>query len=160
MKAFIVYKTIESEEIDKIRFLWEKLREHHLNNSNYFKEKYREQTFQMRKAGLLKKIKDGKLRIDIAENTKDGILVAYCVSSVNIDDINKEGEIDSIYVEENFRKSGIATNLVESALSWFKNENVSVTRISVAEGNEQAFAFYEKFGFYHLMSVLQQRNKV
>jgi diamine N-acetyltransferase len=156
MDAQIEYKTIRNEDIDKICILWEKLRNHHMKNSTYFKKRFSEMSFTRRKSDLLGKVVTGKLHIDIAERLPERILVGYCVSSLKENGHEKEGEIDSIYIEEECRRNGIGDTFMRLAIDWFNNEQVTIRKIVVAEGNESAYRFYERYGFYPMHHVLQQ----
>ena len=48
--------------------------------------------------------------------------------------------------------------LTESAMSWLSDLDCSQISIYVAEGNEEAIPFYEKFGFKKRFHVLQIKN--
>ncbi|PKG31233.1 N-acetyltransferase, partial [Methanoregula sp.] len=50
------------------------------------------------------------------------------------------------------------SELVSRALAWFREGHAQRIRVSVADGNEAAFAFYRKFGFFPRMTVLEQKN--
>jgi hypothetical protein len=52
----IEFITLNHNGLDKVKTLWEGLRDHHYEKSVDFKERYKEMTFNSRKAGLLKKI--------------------------------------------------------------------------------------------------------
>ncbi|NJO88099.1 MAG: GNAT family N-acetyltransferase [Chloroflexia bacterium] len=145
---------IDNKDIDLIKELWEALREHHKNQTDHFKQRFENLTFETRKKALLEKSEHGKLIIDIVKiNT--GKIIGYCVSSI---DERLNGEIDSILVDEQFRGMKIGEELMARALKWFDENEVETRRIVVAQGNEKAFKFYEKFGFYHLFSTLQQKR--
>ncbi len=61
---------------------------------------------------------------------------------------NKKGFlIDGLYVDENYRNNGIATNLMETALSIIKNTDVEFININVLAHNKNAINLYKKFGF-------------
>jgi ribosomal protein S18 acetylase RimI-like enzyme len=150
----ITYKRFNSTEIDLIKELWEGLRAHHKEKTEHFKERFENLTFETRKQVLLEKEKKGRLMIDIAM-INAGRIIAYCVSSI---DENKEGEIDSIFVDEQYRKNKIGDELMNRALAWFDDNDVSKRKIVVAQGNEETFRFYAKFGFYHLFSTLHQKT--
>lgn len=63
---------------------------------------------------------------------------------VNIDE--KKGYlIDGLYVEEEYRKNGIASKLIEHALTVIKN--VDFIDINVMAHNIDAINLYKKFGF-------------
>jgi len=151
-------RNIDSDDIDLIKTLWEGLRDHHAKNSANFTSRYQKMTFEQRKKNLLVKTIHGKLRIDVAEDQTIEKLVAYCISSVSKEANVITGEIDSIFIDQPYRKKGIGNNLMQLALEWLNSENVSEKKIIVAQGNEDALAFYQKFGFYPLHNVLQQKN--
>jgi len=149
----IEYDRINNKDIDLIKELWEELRDHHKNKTDHFKKRFEKLTFASRKKALLEKAKKGKLIIDVVTINK-GKVIAYCVSSI---DEKQEGEVDSILVDGQFRGMKIGEELMNRALKWFDENNVETRRIVVAQGNEKAFSFYEKFGFYQLFSMLQQK---
>jgi ribosomal protein S18 acetylase RimI-like enzyme len=151
----IDYERIDIQKIDLIKELWEALRDHHKNETDYFKQRFENLTFETRKKAILEKAENGKLIIDIVK-INAGKIIGYCVSSI---DEKQNGEIDSILVDEQFRGMKIGEELVVRALNWFDENKVETRRIVVAQGNERAFKFYEKFGFYHLFSTLQQKMK-
>jgi diamine N-acetyltransferase len=111
-------------------------------------------TWETRKAVLLEKAKTGVVRVELARD-KD-TLVGYCVSSI---DANRQGEIESIYIENEFRKIGIGDHFMKPALKWMDDHGSERKIIGVAVGNEQAFGFYEKYGFYPRVTVLRQKEK-
>ena len=49
------------------------------------------------------------MRIDLAQDKINGILIGYCVSTISKDN---QGEIDSIYIEEDYRNK----NLIQKAI--------------------------------------------
>lgn len=149
----ITFERIDNKDIDLIKELWEELRDHHEAKTDHFKERFHKMTFETRKKALLQKANEEQLIIDIAK-VNNGKIIAYCVSSI---DNKLVGEIDSILVEKQYRKMKIGDELMKRALNWFDENKVETRRIVVAQGNEAAFKFYEKFGFYHLFSTLQQK---
>ena len=48
--------------------------------------------------------------------------------------------------------------LTEAAMSWLSSLECSQVNVYVAEGNEEAIPFYEKFGFKKRFHVLQIKN--
>jgi len=77
--------------------------------------------------------------------------VGYCISSITKDN---EGEIDSIFIEENYRRLGIGDCFMKKALEWMDKQSVKTKRIVIAYGNEEAMAFYSRYGFAPLFTVL------
>ena len=80
----------------------------------------------------------------------------YCVSSL---DSEKTGEIESIFVDATYRRTGIGGSLMENALSWMNQEGAVAKIVEVAAGNEKAFGFYGRYGFLPRKTVLKQVKK-
>ncbi len=143
------------EDIDLIAPLWEQLRQLHHRLSPYFKERFQNMTWSGRKQAFLEK--SNAVMFDYAIDTDDNRPIGYCVSTITHD--NKTGEIESIYIDERYRKSGIGRKLVENAVSWFDFNGVETQKLSVGVGNESVLDFYAKFDFYPVHIVLQKRKK-
>ena len=73
----------------------------------------------------------------------NGVIVAYIY--VYLD--NSLAVIDALYVEKSYRNKGIATKLIEYAISWIKDRNCESIDVSVIVANTNAKKIYEKFGF-------------
>ncbi|PID74073.1 MAG: hypothetical protein CSB33_00655 [Desulfobacterales bacterium] len=78
-------------------------------------------------------------------------IVAYLFATIK----NSTGEIDSIFVKNEYRKKEIGKKLVYQTIEWMKKQNVSQIVVGVAEGNESAFPFYERLGFKKNMTMLK-----
>ena len=143
--------------LDIIQPLWDKLNAHHITVSKYFKDTRAVTTFDMRKKQLMEKSYQGALRIDLARDAATKEFIGYCVTSV---DREKQGEIESIYVEKEYRLSGIGDSLVTRALAWLETVTVKKTILGVAEGNEGVFAFYRRHNFYPRVTVLMHRPEM
>jgi ribosomal protein S18 acetylase RimI-like enzyme len=142
--------------LDTIALLWDALNQHHLRLSKDFKQHYSELTFEKRKDDLLHKAANAELRIDVAVDEASGQNVGYCVSSF---DKSKIGEIESIFVNENYRGLGIGDALMKKALAWMDGKCAEKKVVAVAAGNEQAIGFYGRYGFVHRKTVLEQAVK-
>jgi diamine N-acetyltransferase len=108
MMKQISYREVGIDGLDLIQELWELLRLHVKSSTTDFKDQVEHLTFQERKKSLLNKSKGGAIRIDLAEDQRKKIEVAYCVSSVTPE---KVGEVDSIYVRKNTDPAVLVTNL-------------------------------------------------
>lgn len=162
----IAYRTTDESELDLIQPLWQLLREHHELNSRYFKHRYAQMTWEGRKSTLLEKVAAGaRMRVDLADDEGEGKIIGYCISAIS-DDVDPvlhgihsiTGEIDSIFVAEECRGEGIGDALMKRALSWLNNENVTAKKVIVADGNEAAWGFYQRHGFFPKFHVLEQIN--
>ena len=133
------------ELLDDIAPLWGKLNQLHGTVSPHFREVFQKRTFLDRKEGLAAKSVGGGLRVDVARSNNGQDRVGYCVSTIDSEGI---GEIDSIYVQEEYRCRGIASHFMIAALAWMDSLRVAKKRVVVGFGNDQALGFYERFGFY------------
>ncbi|MBN2735100.1 MAG: hypothetical protein JXQ82_09630 [Methanomicrobiaceae archaeon] len=50
------------------------------------------------------------------------------------------------------------STLILRALSWLDKNGSVENRVPVANGNEAAFSFYQKFGFYPRRTILEQKK--
>lgn len=78
---------------------------------------------------------------------EDKIIKGYIYLKSTITNNKKGFLIDGLYVDENYRNNGIATNLMETALSIIKNTNAEFININVLAHNKNAINLYKKFGF-------------
>lgn len=141
-----------SELLNLVEPLWEKLRKHHETKSNYFSNEFKNFKFEVRKSKFIKD-SNMQVKIDLIKDIEKDIYIGYCISTINKDLI---GEIDSIFVEKEYRIHGLGEKLMNRALEWLNNYNVKTKIIAVAEGNEDVMEFYQKHGFYKRRVILEQ----
>ena len=55
--------------------------------------------------------------------------------------------IDALYVKEEYRFKGIATELINTAKNWTKEQGIKQITINVIEKNDVAYMLYRKLGF-------------
>jgi diamine N-acetyltransferase len=139
--------------LDRVKPLWEELNRHHLKLSPNFKQYYQAMTFEKRKIDLLKKAACGEIRVDLAVDSASKVVVGYCVTSLNLE---KTGEIESIFVYEAYRGLGIGGTFMKNALQWLYEKGAAAKIVEVGAGNEQAFGFYEKYSFFPRKTMLKQ----
>lgn len=149
------YETTGIAGIELVRPHWDQLNQHHHANARVFRDHYEQWTFDYRKAYFERIAAAGSLRIDLAADARSGRYIGYCIASLSPD---KDGEIESVFVEEAYRSRGAGSALVTRALSWLAENGSTRIRVSVADGNEEAFPFYRKFGFHPRMTVLEQKR--
>jgi len=144
---------LQRHELDITRPLWEKLNAMHLDDSRYFKEHFRSFTFEKRTAAFREKSDDDILiQVVLRDN---GLAVGYCISTVD----GVSGELDSLYLEEEYRSRGIGRIMVEACIAWFNDKKCSRVVVAIADGHESVFPFYRKFGFYPRLTYLQLKDK-
>jgi ribosomal protein S18 acetylase RimI-like enzyme len=139
----IIYQITDQRDLDRIEPLWLKLIEHHKEHSLHFKTRYEHASFDTRKKVLLAKSEFHPLHIQLALQKND--LAGYCVSSVTAEG---EGEVDSILVEEFYRRQGIGDCFIRESLLWMDSLQARRKIVSVAGGNKDVFGFYHRYDFF------------
>jgi len=139
---------IKNDEISQIRTMWEALNKLHGKFSTYFQKHFMSFTFDARLKQFEKK---ETFSVFVAEDNSK--YVGYCIASVE----KQVGEIDSIYVDPQNQKRKVGESLIVAAESWLQSKDVIKIHISVAEGNESAFGFYNKQGYYQRYTVLEKK---
>ncbi|HMM22260.1 MAG TPA: GNAT family N-acetyltransferase [Selenomonadales bacterium] len=147
----VIYRELPAEELEALRPLWDKLREHHEVISELFRPTFRTITFDQRKQRLLTGGK--QLKIIVAETAEAGGAVGYCIASLD----GRKGEIDSLFVAGEYRGRGIGAEFMARSLHWLREHSADAIHIEVLAENEPALGFYAKFGFVPRTCVLQQR---
>ena len=140
------------ELLDEIQPLWDKLNRHHQTISPHFSVEFGTKTFDGRKEKLLKKYAGSEIRIDLAQSNDR--IIGYLISAITLDGV---GEIELVYIEDSFRGQLIGDELMHRALNWLDGQKVHTKVIAVAVGNERAFSFYARFGFFPRVVKLEQK---
>jgi ribosomal protein S18 acetylase RimI-like enzyme len=153
----ITYATIAKDSIGSIRPLWEALNRLHREKSANFKEHFSHNTFERRIEKFLA-LPDDHLFVGTAEDS--GAVIGYVVATVSADGTGDgTGEIDSIFIDSDYRAHGVGSALIEQALTWLSEKGCATISVGVAEGNEEAFGFYRRFGFHPRMTILMRSEK-
>lgn len=72
---------------------------------------------------------------------------------------DRVGMVQHIYVEPEYRKSGIAKRLATSWLDKMKGKGVEQFQLHVTEGNSAGMAFWKSLGFEPELAQLSMRMK-
>ena len=156
MKPNIEYIEGSEELLSSIEPLWLKLSQHHQSVTKDQGNRFISFPFQRRMDVLLYKARGESIRVDLAKDADSGQTIGYSLSSIVDTGIGKEGEIESLYIEPNYRSLSIGEKMMQNALDWMDGKGVTRKKVGVVYGNERAFKFYEKFGFYPGATILRQ----
>ena len=140
---------LDRENLGDIEMLWRELNAHHLEHSNHFKGHFSSFTFKDRSRKLLAR---EKLAVFAAKDEE--ALVGFCIASAE----GRAGEIDSLYVKPRCHGQNLGSRLTECAMDWLHEQGCNEISVYVAEGNEAALPFYERFGFRKRYDVLQIKS--
>ena len=153
--ADIEYIETDEQGLDLTCVLREKLITHHkVHSPGYFYKRYEKMPpANERNKELLEKFAKGKIRVELARNKETEELGGYCIRTISAD---KEGEIQSIFPETEYRRCGIGDRFMKKALSWMNENSVVKIILAVGAGNEEVFDFYRKYVFYPRTTILEQ----
>jgi GNAT superfamily N-acetyltransferase len=150
----IEYCAFGQEGLDEIKPLWETLNKYISTISPHFSDLVSLRTFAARKEELREKSLRGVLRVDLAKDVSTGQIIGYAVTTLSEADA---GEIDSIFVKEAYRGTGIGSRLMKRALAWLDENRAGTKTIAVSIGNERVHRFYRQFGFLPRATTLIQK---
>jgi ribosomal protein S18 acetylase RimI-like enzyme len=140
---------LDRSRLPEIEALWKELNAHHAQRSSNFKQYFDTLTFQDRIKQLLY-----KEDLSLFVGSDAGVCVGYCIVTAE----RNKGEVDSIYVRASHRGQRIGHELMSRAMEWLRTKECTEIVIYVAEGNEQALSFYEKYGFSRRFTVMGKRK--
>jgi ribosomal protein S18 acetylase RimI-like enzyme len=66
----------------------------------------------------------------------------------------RRAHIDNLVVDEGVRRRGLGRRLLQTAAEWSRARGAEELLLTVWEGNEAAYGFYEKMGFSRINTVL------
>ncbi|KMN45441.1 GNAT family N-acetyltransferase [Bacillus sp. LK2] len=136
-------KYITLDEIEIIRDSLDKLHEYHNSKSKYFSGDYPRITFEERIEEYKRNSKYGEYRIELLIDSETDNILGFCIAySKKI-----SGKIEVLFVDEKYRRNGFGLKLMNSAVEWFKEQQIDDIELTVVYGNE-AVSFYQKLGFY------------
>ena len=151
--AEIEYTVTDRHGLDLIAPLWRKLLEHHAGRSIHFSEQMAAMTYEERKNQLIEKSHDGELRIDLAHDKEADKLIGYCIGTISED---RRGEVESIYVEPDYRRAGVADIMLRRCLAWMEEKSVRKKVLVIAVGNEEVMPLYERHAFFPRAIIMEQ----
>jgi GNAT superfamily N-acetyltransferase len=152
----IHYSLAGAASLDLIAPLWRRLTRHHAGISTHFSRQFRMARWPDRRADLAEKAARGSLRIALARTGVAGPVIGYCVGVI---DKKRNGDIESLFVADSWRGRGVGTELVDCIVAWMDGRKTMSKSVSVAAGNEPAYAFYRRWKFYPRTAVLVQKER-
>lgn len=139
------------ERLEDIRPLWERLNQIHATVTPHFRADFEAYAFEDRKLYLESKSTLGEVRVFLIKDGEHS--VGFCVASLRRD---LHGEIESIYIADEYRGAKLGDKLMRAALAWMDTNGALTKSVNVVFGNEQAFPFYAKYGFLPRSTTLLQ----
>ncbi len=78
---------------------------------------------------------------------EDKIIFGFLIGSIINSDYKKIGYIDDLFVAKEFRRRGIAKELIKRFIEILRERKIKMCRLGVNIKNENAINFYKKIGF-------------
>ncbi|WP_254507437.1 GNAT family N-acetyltransferase [Anatilimnocola floriformis] len=141
------------ELLDRVEPLWNQTRDFHFQLAPQWRKGLTWE-FTDRRVALIAKGTHGHF---IALASVDDRDVGYSICTI---EANGRGEIDSLFVEAEFRKQGIGDALMQSSLAWFAERAVDDIAIEALACNEDAVRFYARFGFQPRSVTLKRPGNI
>ena len=154
MDGGFTFEILSKSRLPEIKPLWEKLNGMHGRESVYFKDFFAAFSFEKR-ISKFEETPEERIRVEVAR-TRDGACAGYCIATISPGQV---GEIDSLFIEENYRGMGAGGALVRRGLKWMESRRCSRIVVGVAYGHESALPYYERFGFYPRVLYLERKGR-
>jgi len=77
-----------------------------------------------------------------------GYLVGLIEDAGSHRTVGKMGELEHMYIKEDYRRKGVGSKLCESFFDWCKSKDVNRATVISSSENFRALAFYRKQGFF------------
>ncbi len=92
------------------------------------------------------------------ENSKIiGLVVGKIYRTLKISGYERSGYISNVYIRKEFRRKGIACELVEEVIKWFKQKEATNITLEIYKNNKPAIDLYHKLGFIdHCIAMKKQ----
>ena len=93
----------------------------------------------------------------------DNVKKTFRVNNYYTEIYNKENNVlISLYVRDNYRKQGIATNLINEFYKWCDLKDIKYIEIGSFVENKDAYNLYKKLGFevvsYRMKKIYSDKN--
>jgi ribosomal protein S18 acetylase RimI-like enzyme len=69
-------------------------------------------------------------------------------------------EITELFVDEAYRRIGIATALMQAAENYFKDDNIGGFQLFTGGDNYTAQTFYEKSGYVKTSEIMYRKRRM
>jgi ribosomal protein S18 acetylase RimI-like enzyme len=112
-----------------------------INKENKIKEKPNIKKIKKEFGNFLKK---NKIILVTELNNQ---IIGYIAGNIFENVWKRGGYIDDVYVYKEFRRKGIATQLIEGFLNELKKRKIKSCQLGVSKTNKKAIKLYKKAGF-------------
>jgi len=151
----IQIRKAKQNDIDAIVKLNEHLADYHRKVDKYYKPS--SETRKSFRKYISEIIRKRNIKILVAET--DNKIVGYFIGTIEkakpFTAPKKIGRISEVFVEEEFRKSGIGRMMFDELIRWFNKNKIKHIELSVDSRNEIGIKAWQKFGFKEFMKKMR-----
>lgn len=117
-------------------------------NKSYIVKNYYEQFFEKKDSCII-----------VAKDESNNILGYGFGFIMDYGDVydNKIAQLDAVYIKPEYRKRGIARQIIQYFTEWSKRNKVSYIELKVCNNNKKAIELYEKEGFLTDKKILKKK---
>ena len=159
-KFKISYRKANKNDLPLIQILNDKLFDYEVKENLYNPEDYIENWSFLgsTKDYFCSLIKDQFVYVAETANVVVGYIIGTIYPEDSLSNLKgKTAEIDNMFVEENYRNSGIGTKLQSLFIDWCKQNKVKRIIVTSEITNKKAIDFYKKRGFNDKSIVLLKK---
>lgn len=102
------------------------------------------------------KSEDGLVLIALENETPIGYLVAEINEVNDYRNIEKISELDNMWVDDEYRSTGVGKELIKLYENWSRDKGVLRTRVIASSKNNRAIDFYKREGFQEYDLILEK----
>lgn len=140
-------------DVDRIGQLWHELASYHHKLDAHL-PKPAENGHEIYARQLAGRLGDSHTKLLVAEES--GQIVGYVLGVVVdlVPDMFEQaigGFLADIYVDVNYRRHGLGTQLVNALIDWFKDQDIGYMQWNVSAMNADARAFWQQLGGHDSM---------
>ena len=143
----IIIRKATNKDLSEMIELIRDLTDYHYKIDKYYKpfSKYKGLYNYMKD-----QLKDKNVKILVVEDGGKiiGCIVGVITKAPSYITPKKIGNIDYIFIKENYRHKKIGEKLLKELLKWFKEKKIKHVEISVDARNKIGVKAWRKFGFY------------
>ncbi len=88
---------------------------------------------------------------------ENDVIVGYIYVKYIKTDEEEKYSLDALYVEENNRRQGIASKLIQEALNTIKSTDINCVEVNALFDNKKAINLYKKYGFNEFKVIFRQK---
>jgi GNAT superfamily N-acetyltransferase len=147
-------------EVRRVARLWEKLMLFHQElDPEYYALRRNARRAWMRFARKIVRSKSGMLLVALDDNKIVGYALGFLKRASLVLKLQRVGFVSDAFVEEAYRRKGIARKLFKALMDWFERKGLEWVELQVDSRNEVGVRVWERLGLDEVRKVMRLRLK-